>query len=111
MEIFDNITKVVRDDIAEKATGKSRISIAAACFSIYAYKELKKQLEGVKDLRFIFTSPSFTTEKAPKEKREFYILAFRVNVAYMEPNLKSSSATSFHKRRLPKSAPSGSDAK
>lgn len=24
-------------------------------------------------LRFIFTSPSFTTEKAPKEKREFYI--------------------------------------
>ena len=48
MEIFDNITKVVRDDIAEKATGKSRISIAAACFSIYAYKELKKQLEGVK---------------------------------------------------------------
>ena len=73
MEIFDNITKVVRDDIAEKATGKSRISIAAACFSIYAYKELKKQLEGVKELRFIFTSPSFTTEKAPKEKREFYI--------------------------------------
>lgn len=49
MEIFDNITKVVRDDIAEKATGKSRISIAAACFSIYAYKELKKQLEGVKE--------------------------------------------------------------
>ena len=73
MEIFDNITKVVRDDIAEKATGKSRISIAAACFSIYAYKELKKQLEGVKELRFIFTSLSFTTEKAPKEKREFYI--------------------------------------
>ena len=35
--------------------------------------ELKKQLEGVKELRFIFTSPSFTTEKAPKEKREFYI--------------------------------------
>ena len=27
----------------------------------------------VDEFRFIFTSPTFTTEKAPKEKREFYI--------------------------------------
>ena len=40
---------------------------------MYAYKELKKQLEGVGEFRFIFTSPTFTTEKASKEKREFYI--------------------------------------
>ena len=49
------------------------MSVAAACFSMYAYKELKKQLEGVGEFRFIFTSPTFTTEKASKEKREFYI--------------------------------------
>ena len=51
----------------------SKVSVAAACFSMYAYKELKKQLEGVENFRFIFTSPTFTTEKASKEKREFYI--------------------------------------
>ena len=73
MEIFDNITKIVRDDIADNMTNKSRISVAAACFSIYAYKELKKQLESVKEMRFIFTSTAFTTDKAPKAKREFYI--------------------------------------
>ena len=34
---------------------------------------LKTQLDYVDELRFIFTSPAFVTEKAPKEKREFYI--------------------------------------
>ena len=49
------------------------MSVAAACFSIYAYQELKKQLEGIEELRFIFTSPTFITEKASKAQREFYI--------------------------------------
>ena len=30
-------------------------------------------MEGAENFRFIFTSPTFTTEKASKEKREFYI--------------------------------------
>lgn len=51
----------------------SKVSIAAACFSMYAYKELKKQMEDVDEFRFIFTSPTFTPEKNTKEKREFYI--------------------------------------
>lgn len=51
----------------------SRVSIAAACFSIYAYKELRAQLQKIDSMRFIFTSPTFVTEKSPKEKREFYI--------------------------------------
>ena len=73
MEIFDNITKVLRDDLKEKIRPKSKVSIAAACFSMYAYKELKNQLEKVDEFRFIFTSPTFITEKAEKQKREFYI--------------------------------------
>ena len=72
-KLFDNITEIVRDDMRVTITKGSKVSIAAACFSIYAYRELKKQLERVEELRFIFTSPTFTTEKAPKEKREFYI--------------------------------------
>ncbi len=73
MEIFDNITKVVRDDLKEKIKPRSKVSIAAACFPMYAYKELKSQLEKVDEFRFIFTSPTFIKEKAEKQKREFYI--------------------------------------
>ena len=73
MKIFDNISEIVRDDMADTIKKGSKLSVAAACFSMYAYKELKKQLEGVENFRFIFTSPTFTTEKASKEKREFYI--------------------------------------
>ena len=73
MEIFNNITKTVKDDLQVTISPNSRVSIAAAFFSIYAFQELKEQLENIQELRFIFTSPTFVTEKAPKEKREFYI--------------------------------------
>lgn len=73
MKIFNNVTDIVRDDMAENIKKGSKVSIAAACFSMYAYKELKKQLEGVDEFRFIFTSPTFVTEKVNKQKREFYI--------------------------------------
>ncbi len=73
MKFFDNVTNIVRDDMTETITRGSRVSIAAACFSMYAYNELKKRLEGVDELRFIFTSPTFVTEKEAKQKREFYI--------------------------------------
>lgn len=73
MELIDNVTKTLRDDLEREIKKDSKISIAAATFSIYAFQELKKELKGVDELRFIFTSPTFTTEKAAKEKREFYI--------------------------------------
>ncbi|MCM3768140.1 helicase-related protein [Neobacillus niacini] len=73
MEIFNNTTKIVKDDLVKEITPGSRISIAAAYFSIYAYQELKTQLKDIDSLEFIFTSPTFVTEKFPKERREFYI--------------------------------------
>ena len=73
MKIFDNVTEIVRDDMAQTIKRGSKVSIAAACFSMYAYNVLKKQLESVDELRFIFTSPTFIKEKAEKQKREFYI--------------------------------------
>lgn len=73
MEIFDNVNKLVRDDLEVEIEKGSKVSIAAACFSIYAYQELKKQLNHIEELRFIFTSPTFVTEKPNKQKREFYI--------------------------------------
>ena len=73
MKVFDNITEIVRDDMSLTIKKNSKVSIAAACFSMYAYGELKKQLESVDELRFIFTCPTFIKDKERKEKREFYI--------------------------------------
>lgn len=73
MQILDNVNNTVKDDLAATVSKGDKLSIAAACFSIYAYQALKKQLDGIDELRFVFTSPTFLQEKAPKEKREFYI--------------------------------------
>lgn len=73
MKIFDNVTDIVRDDLIQIIKKGSKVSIAAECFSMYAYNALKKQLENIDELRFIFTSPTFITEAVPKQQREFYI--------------------------------------
>lgn len=73
MELINNTTKTLKDDLSSEIKQGSKVSIAAACFSIYAFQELKKQLSQIDELRFIFTSPTFVTEKADKERREFYI--------------------------------------
>ncbi len=73
MQIIDNINKTVKEDLQESIRRGSKMSVAAACFSMYAYQELKKQLEQVDEFSFIFTSPTFVKERAEKEKREFYI--------------------------------------
>ena len=64
MKILDNINNTVRDDLQVEIKRGSKVSVAAACFSMYAYQELKKQLESVEEFRFIFTSPTFVKEKA-----------------------------------------------
>ena len=73
MELINNTTKTLKDDLSVEIKQGSKVSIAAACFSIYAFQELKEQLSQIEELRFIFTSPTFVTEKAKKERREFYI--------------------------------------
>lgn len=70
---FNNITERVVDDLRNSLSERSRLSIAAASFSIYAYEALKEELEKVEELRFIFTSPTFNTTQSQKQKREFYI--------------------------------------
>ena len=70
---FDNITSRVIDDLKATLQKGSKVSVAAASFSIYAFETLQKELNKVDELRFIFTSPAFNKEKAKKQKREFYI--------------------------------------
>ncbi|MDE6533309.1 MAG: DEAD/DEAH box helicase family protein [Muribaculaceae bacterium] len=71
--LIDNVNQTLRDDLITTIKSGCRMSIAAASFSIYAFQELQEQLKDVDELRFIFTSPSFITEKADKQRREFYI--------------------------------------
>lgn len=73
MELINNVNKTLRDDLMQQLQSGSRLSIAASCFSIYAFQELKSALKDIKELRFIFTSPTFTSDKTPKQQREFYI--------------------------------------
>jgi len=77
MEFFDNQQNIVKDDLKKRVKRNGKISVAAACFSIYAYKELRKELESVDEVRFLFTSPTFTSDiisdGKKKVKKEFYI--------------------------------------
>ena len=40
----------------------SKLSIASSIFSIYGYESLKKELNQIEELRFIFTDPVFIQE-------------------------------------------------
>lgn len=73
LKLINNISERVVDDLKVRMSNGSRVSIAAASFSIYAFEALKKELEKVEQLRFIFTSPTFVSECGSKEKREFFI--------------------------------------
>ena len=73
MKIINNITEKLSDELKQDLRAGSRLSIAAACFSVYAFEELKTQLLQIDALRFIFTSPTFLAEQPKQEQREFYI--------------------------------------
>lgn len=73
MRIIDNINKTLLDDLKAEIKNGSKVQITAACFSVYAFQELKEELDSIEEFRFIFNSPSFVTDKSPKTKREFYI--------------------------------------
>ena len=73
MKIIDNITSRLGEDLKAEITKGSKLSIAASSFSIYAFEALKKELKGIDELEFIFTSPTFIEDKFQKISREFYI--------------------------------------
>ncbi len=77
MEIIDNINQLFGDNLKATIEPGSKLKIAASCFSIYAYEALKKELEQIDSLQFIFTSPTFVqnpvADKLKKEHREFHI--------------------------------------
>ncbi|MBF7731113.1 helicase-related protein [Pseudomonas sp. N040] len=77
MELIDNINNLLGESLKGTLKPSAKLKIAASCFSIYAYVALKKELERIDSLEFIFTSPTFVpnevTDKVKKEQREFHI--------------------------------------
>ena len=73
MKLIDNVNTRLIDDLKENIQRKSKLAIAASSFSIYAFEALKKELEDIDELRFIFTSPSFLQENFKKEVPKFFI--------------------------------------
>jgi hypothetical protein len=77
MQIIDNINTLLGDDLKKSLRSKSRLKIAASCFSMYAYEALKTELGRIQGLEFIFTAPTFVPNEVSdairKERREFFI--------------------------------------
>lgn len=73
MKLIDNVNTRLDEDLKAEINKGSKLSIAAASFSIYAFEALKKELTKIEQLRFVFTSPTFLEEKFQKQSREFYI--------------------------------------
>lgn len=66
---INNTSERLVDDLKSRLSTQSRISIAAASLSIYAFKAMKVELEKVEEMRFIFTSPTFVADKTKKEQQ------------------------------------------
>ncbi|PUE22903.1 helicase [Limnohabitans sp. MMS-10A-160] len=77
MELLDNISRLLGDDLKQTLKPGARLKVAASCFSMYAFEALKAELEKIDELNFIFTSPTFVatevTDKILKERKEFHI--------------------------------------
>lgn len=77
MRIIDNVSELLGDDLKREIAPGSKVRIAASTFSIFAFEALRKELNQVSELEFIFTSPAFVTSKVTdklrKERREFFI--------------------------------------
>ena len=77
MEVIDNVTRFLGDDLKRTMVPGAKVAIAASCFSIFAYEALRQELEQIDSLEFIFTTPTFVpgevTDKVRREPREFHI--------------------------------------
>jgi len=77
LEIINNTTHKLGDDLKLAIRDGDRLKVAASCFSIFAFEALKGELSKLEKLEFIFTAPTFVPEAATdeikRERREFFI--------------------------------------
>ena len=64
--------ETVYNELKHNIKKGSKLSVISAYFTMYAYYELKKELNKIEDLRFIFTTPNFV-KNDDKEARQYEI--------------------------------------
>ena len=63
--IIDNINHTVGQRLRDCIQSDSSLSIVSAYFTIYAYEALRKELEGVRNLRFLYGDPTGINKPDP----------------------------------------------
>lgn len=62
----------VHEELRENIVNGTKLSVISAYFTIYAYYELRRELNKINSMRFIFTKPSFLNNDN-EQYREYYI--------------------------------------
>ena len=79
--IIDNKqTGLVGTILKENIEKGSKISIAAAHFTLYAFDELKKELSDIDEFRFVFTEPTFVV--GGDEQKESFLFGVKEEQKY-----------------------------
>lgn len=71
-KILDNKSDFVYRELEESIKKGSKLSVISAYFSMYAYDSLKKDLNKINNMCFIYTKPTFL-KNDNKESRQYYI--------------------------------------
>ena len=94
MKLIDNRLEKLGDDLKKTIVPNSKIQICASVFSMYGYESLKKELNEIDELKFIFADPTFVnTVSSQKESREFELNVHKrektINGSEFEVRLKN----------------------
>lgn len=74
IERIDNRIENLGDDLKSSIKERSKLQVCASVFSMYGYKALRKELEKIDYMQFIFTDPTFIKDiPESKFKKEFEI--------------------------------------
>ncbi|MCC2333613.1 helicase-related protein [Cellulomonas wangsupingiae] len=77
MQIIDNVNELLGDNLRDTLRPGSRLRVAAATFSIFAFEALRDELEKLDEFQFVFSSPVFTDVavegSTAHERRQFFI--------------------------------------
>lgn len=72
--LLDNKQKgYIGEYLKNNIESNSRVSIASAYFTIYAFNELKNELSKIDGLRFLFNEPTFIKSEKLREEKEFVL--------------------------------------
>jgi len=74
IKTINNQTNKLGDDLKDTIKPNSKLQVCASIFSMYGFESLKKELNKIDSLKFIFTDPTFVKSvSSKKESREFEI--------------------------------------